>query len=500
MKRLLLSFAVIAAIAIAFAGTTSHAVARRARPSPSPSATPVPLPTATPEPPNIAIPRLQAEIRANPHDQEAMVELAGQYLGINRPDLTLPLTQQLLNSGDKTAQIYFLDGYAQQAQGQIANAINDLEQASTLDPTNVDVLANLANLYLAINRPQDAERVANRAVTFNKQAPEAYLSLGSVYSAESHYEDARIQFEKAFSLDKTSTKPLFLIAQTYVAQNKIPTALQTIDRALAVDPQSVDALVTRADLYAREHDDAQALLAYDDAIVAAPTDEQKVAITIRKATYLSQQHHDDQAAAIYAQLLTKYPNVALSYVAYGSFLAVQKHQEAQAIVQWRKALTIDPDSEDALRDMGEYALQHNQYGDAARYLKHLADVSPSATGYEMLASAYNGLHQYAQQRQACSESFSLKRSAETLSCIAGADFELHRYHEAAQIFDVLDSAAPGYLDQNPQLLFVAAKSYIGDRQRVKAIGAYRRRLAIVPKGSKAYKSVQQAMNSLSHHG
>jgi tetratricopeptide (TPR) repeat protein len=498
MKRLLFPLALVAAVAIAFAGTTSHAVARRSSATPSPSPTPVPLPTATPEPPNVAIPRLQAEIRTNPHDQEAMVELAGQYLAINRPDLTLPLTQQLLNAGDKTAQVYFLDGYAQQAQGQLGNAINDLEQASTLDPTNVAVLANLADLYLAINQPQDAERIANRAVTFNKDTPEAYLSLGSVYSAESHYDDARIQFEKAFSLDKTSTKPLFLIAQTYVAQNNIPMALQTIDRALAVDPQSVEALVNRAQLYAKANKTAQALVAFDDAIVAAPTDEQKVEITVSKAAYLQQQHQVDAAAQIYAQLLARYPNVALSYVAYGSFLAVERHQMAQAIVQWNKALSIDPDDQDALRDLGANALQHNEYSKAAGYLKHLTDVAPSAEGYEMLASAYYGLHDYAQQRQACSASFSLKRSAETLSCIASADFNLHKYHEAAQIFDVLDRAAPGFLEQNPALLFIAGKTYIGDRQPAKALGAYRRLLAIVPRGSKAYRSVQQAMNQLSH--
>ena len=499
MKRLLLPLVILCVAVATFASTTPQAVAKRPpAASPSPSPTPAPLPTATPEPANIAIPRLQARIRANPNDQEAMVELAGQYLGINRPDLTLPLTQHLIQIGDKTAQVYFLDGYAQQAEGQLDNAVQDLETASTLDPTNVAVLGNLANLYMAMNRMTDAERVANRAITFNPTVPDAFMALGAVYAAESHFDDARIQFEKAFTLDKTNTKPLFAIMQTYISQNNFAMALQTNARILAVDPGSVDALVAKADLYARQHDDVHALEAYDDATVAAPTDEQKVAIQVRKAQFLSQEHKEDQAVAIYQQLLTQYPNVALTHVAWGSYLATQRHQIDQGVAEWRKALTIDPDNEDALRDMGEYELEHNDATDAVTYLKHLVSVAPSSDGYELLASAYNKLRLFSQQRQACSLSFGIKRSPETLGCIGGADYELHNYREAAQIFDVLDSAARGYLDQNPELLYVAAKTYAANHERDKALYAYQRLLAIMPRGSQAYRNVQKAIADLNH--
>ncbi len=503
MKHFLFPILIIGALVVAFSGTTPDAVAslfstRHAASgaSPTPSPTTAPLPTATPEPANIAIPRLQAEIKANPNDQDAMTQLASEYLSINQPNLSLPLTQHLLAMGDKNAQVYFLDGYGQQADGQIGNAIADLEQASTLDPTNVAVLANLADLYLTVNQPADAERVANRAVTFNKTNPDAYMALGGVYSAESHYDDARIQFEQAFSLDKTDTKPLFAIVQSYISQNNIPMALQTVDRALVVDPNSVEGLVMKADLYGRQHDDVHASEAYDDAAVAAPTDEQKVAIEVRKAQYFVGEHKDAQAAAVFQELITKYPNIGLSYIGYGSYLAVTLHEVDEAVVQFRKGLAIDPDNEDGLRDMGEYELQHSDPSDAVTYLKHLADVAPSAEGYELLGAAYNRLHEYALQKDACSKSFVAQRSPETLGCIAGADYELHNYREASRIFDVLDSAARGFLDQNPQLLFVAAKTYAGNHERDKAIGAYERLLSMMPRGSKEYKSIQQALTHL----
>ena len=111
------------------------------------------------------------------------------------------------------------------------------------------------------------------------------MTLGSVYAAEQHYDDARAQFEAAFALNTKDTAPIFQIATTYAQQDNVPMALQTIARGLAIDPRNIQALVFKADLYARQHDDAHASEAYDDAIVAAPTDDEKVAIMMRKAAY-----------------------------------------------------------------------------------------------------------------------------------------------------------------------------------------------------------------------
>ena len=63
------------------------------------------------------------------------------------------------------------------------------------------ILAQLAEVYLKENRAADAERVAKRAVTFNKDQPVALMTLGSIYAAEQKYDDARAQFEAAFVIE-----------------------------------------------------------------------------------------------------------------------------------------------------------------------------------------------------------------------------------------------------------------------------------------------------------
>ena len=465
----------------------------KAAATPSPSPTPSTLPTASPEPPSVAIPRLRAKLQANPNDQQAMAELAAQFLQVNRPDLAMQLTQHLIQMGDKTAQVYYYDGFAASQLGNVPVAIYDLEQAANLDPTNMGVLAQLADMYIRTNRPADAERVAKRAVTFNKNEPGALVALGGVYASEQKFDDARAQFEAAYALAPKETPALFQIAQTYADQNNIPMALQTVDRALAVDPKSVQALTFKADLYSKQHDDAKASAAYDDAVVAATTDDEKVSIMLRKAAYFVSEKKYPQAEAIMVQAITQFPKVAQGFVAYGTYLATQKqYDKAQA--QWQIALGIDPDSAGALYGMGELAMQSGKGTDSVAYFKHYVAVSPDAQGFALLGQAYLLTKDYNGMKDACEKSFEIQKSPETLSCVAGADFELKNYKEAAAIFDALDKAAHGYIDRDGQLLYMAAKSYQAMNQCSKSKDIYDRLLAMpgLKNSPNQYKLVQKS--------
>ncbi|HEY1974928.1 MAG TPA: tetratricopeptide repeat protein [Candidatus Baltobacteraceae bacterium] len=498
MKRIVLTLLVALGCAVAsFAVTTPSAQAGlfsgKAKTTPSPSPSPSALPTASPEPPSVAIPRLQAKLKANPGDQQSAAQLAAEYLQVNRPDLTLQITQKLLQAGDKTAQVYYYDGFAAESIGNIPAALYDLEQASDLDPTNMGVLSQLADLYIKTKRDSDAERVAKRAVTFNKTEPMALETLGSVYANEGYYDKARAQFEAAFALEPKDVGPLYQIGTTYAQQNNIPMALQTIDRALAIDPKNVQTLTYKASLYADQHDDAKTSAAYDDAVVAAATDDQKVSIMMRKATYFIAEKKFAEGEAILKQATTEFPHVAQGFSEYGRFFATQ-HQWDKANAEWQQALAIDPDNAGTLLMLGTAAQQNGHTTEAISYLKHYTQVSPDAQGFAMLGQVYSQVHDYSGARDACGKSFEIQKNPDTLSCVAGADYELKNYREAAQIFDVLDRFARGYLDQNAQMLFIAAKSYSALSQCAKSHDAFKRLMNMpgLKQDSKQYAIVKKA--------
>lgn len=495
MKRYALIALAAAAFAIGVATTTPSAQAGLfgSKSTPSPSPVPSALPTASPEPPSVAIPRLIAKLKANPTDQLSMAQLAAEYLQVNRPDISIQYTQHLLQLGDKSTQVYYYDGLAQQQLGHGQAATYDLEQASNLDPTNLGVLSALADIYLRAGRANDAERVAKRAVTFNPKEPGALMALGSVYAAEQHFDDARAQFEAALLLNPKDTSPIFQIATTYAQQDNVPMAVQTIARALAIDPRNIQALVFRADLYAHQHDDAHASEAYDDAVVAAATDDEKVAILIRKAAYFVQEKKDAQGVAIFSQIVQQFPKISSGFAAFGDYYA-SVHQFDKAVQQWQAALALNPNESAALLGLGEVSMQGGKLNDSISYLRHYTEVSPDAQGFALLGLAYTRVRDYSGARDACSKSFEIQRSPETLGCVAGADFELKNYKEAAQIFDALDRAARNYVDSNPQFLYMAAKAYADTKQCAKAAATYKRLLAMpgLKKGSKQYNDVEKA--------
>lgn len=499
MKR----FALLFMLAIAFVGaavaTTPRAQAglfggSKATPTPSPS--PSALPTATPEPPSIAIPRLQAKLKANPNDQQAMAELAGQFLGISRPDLSIQLTQRLIQMGDKTAQVYYLDGVAQDQLGRADGAIADLEQARNLDPSNPGVLGQLVDLYLKANRFTDAENIANKNVILNKGDAQSLMTLGSVYAAEQKFDQARAQFQKASTMDPKNTAPLYQIATTYAQQNNIPVALQYVTQILALDPKDIQALVFKATLYASQHDDAKTSAAYDDAVVAATSDQQRQAILIRKAQYFAREKKEQQAQAIFQQAIAQYPTSAALHDAYGEYWVGQKNL-GNAQNEWRAALNVDKNDASALSNLGQALMQQGKINDAIAYLKHLTEVAPDPQSWAILGQAYSFVHDYGKSKDACAKSFDMQKNPATLACIGGADFEMKNYKEAAQIFDALDKGAQGFLDANPELLWVAGQSYEKQHEKSKALAAYKRLLPKMRKGSKEYNQVQKQIAMLS---
>jgi len=496
LKRILLVASFVAALgsALAFSGGTAHATLVAAAPTATPSATPAPLPTASPEPPQIAIPRLQAKLKANPNDRDAMIQLAGQFLGLGSPQAAqaaLQLTQRVMQLGTKTAQVYFLDGSAQLAVGNQNAAIADLEAASNLEPTNLTILGELARLYLQTKPPRfpDAERIANRAVTFNKEEPSAYTALGMVLAAEQKWDEARKQFEQAYTLNTKDITPLIQEAQTWVAQNTLPNALTAINRAIAADPKNVRALVFRAGVLAKENDIAGSAQAFDDSVAAATNEYEKAGIIVQKALMYGAAKQPKQAQAVFETAFKQYPAVSTLHTAYGEYWMANRNP-SRAEAQFVQAVHIDKNDTSALIDLAQMKMGQNKPADAARYLKQLADVAPSAQTFALLGQAYVSSHQYQLARTACAQSFQMARNPDTLACIAGSDYSIKNYKESAQLFTILDTQLKNYTSQHPDYLYMMGVDYEHTKQPAKACSAYSRLLKLMKPKTKEYRQIQ----------
>jgi len=462
----------------------------------SSSAAPAPSPTASAEPLDRAVPRLEAKIKSDPNDKASMQELAGDYLQLNRPDLALALTQKLITGGTKTAQIYFFDGFANGALGRQQQALADFESASNLEPTNAQVLSQLTNLYLRLNRPADAERIAKRAITFNKDDKSVYLTYGRVFAAEQKYEDARTQFEQAAKLDPKDPAPPTIEAQTYIDQNSVALASQLFDRALAIDPKYPEALLGRARVAAAGHD-VKTAVSYFDRLLAIQTDPtDKAAVVDAEAQVYAGEKMTGEADATYKRAIADYPSAPGAHIAYGDYLASIK-DSSRAEAEWTAALGPNRDNGDALFRLGELYGQQKQYAKATDSFKRYSTVQPNdPRGYFVLGQLYTLQNQNGPAHAAFAKAYEISRTPEALVALGQNDYASHNYPECAKIFEAFDRAAPQLIKQNPPLLFVMGQCYANTKQKDKARSAYQRYLALLPPGSAAATRVKKYLADL----
>lgn len=501
MKHLVRLFAAVLGTAIiSIVASTAGFSAPRATPpgaaSAAPTATPGPLPTATLEPAESAIPRLEAKIKANPNDKESLAQLASYYVGSGHPDKALPLTQHLLSLGDKSAQTYYLDGTANEGLGRVKEAIADYEQASNIEPTNAQILLTLTNLYMQTNRAPDAERVAKRATVFNPNDKRSWENFGLVLGQEKKYDEARQAFESAAKLDPKDATPVVLEARSYIDQGAIALALQLYDRALTVDPKNIDAIVGRARLLSASHDVKGSIAAYESLLPLLDSDEAKAAALIEEyRVYAAEKLTTDAETAI-KRAVSTYPKVAAVHLAYGDFLMGNKDQ-AGAAAEWTTALGDKRDNPDALKRLGDLAIQQNKPGDAQGFFYRLAQIQPNDPN---VFAAIGQLESYSKHfdkaRDAYRRSFELSHAPQPLAGLAFADFGLKNYKECGVISDALEKSAGDYLKSNPQFYLLMAKCYVGAGQKDKARAAYTHFGAFVKPGSQAQKDLQKLIRDL----
>jgi tetratricopeptide (TPR) repeat protein len=491
--------ATLAATLFLGAAAVISAAPRGAAPTPAPtaSATPAPLPTATQEPADLAIPRLEAKIKANPNDKDSLTELAGYYLGTGRPDKALVLTQKLLALGSKTAQVYYLDGISNQELGKIKEATTDFEQAANLEPTNAQVLLTLTSLYMQTNRASDAERVAKRATTFNPSDKRAWENYGLVLAQVKKYDEARQAFETAAKLDPKDPGPVVLEARSYIDQGAIALAMQLFDRALTIDPKSVDAILGKARLYVAGHNVKDAIATYESLLPMMTSDDARAAILVEEFRVYQNEKMTAETATAAKRVVDTYPAVAGAHLAYGDYLITNKDQ-AGAETEWKTALGPKRDNTDALQRLGDLALAQNKPAQALPLFYRLAELTPNDPNvYAEIGQVESFQHQYGKSREAYRRSFELQPTPQTLAGIGGSDFELKNYKECAQIFDAIEKNAADFLKQNPQFLFVMGKCYSNTNQKDKARLAYTRFKAVLKPGTAAAKDVQRLIDELS---
>jgi tetratricopeptide (TPR) repeat protein len=259
--------------------------------------------------------------------------------------LTLSTLVLALAAGCSRANVeslnYMNQGVALATQKQYVEAVQQLERATSVDPTNDQAFYNLAIVHMEMRKFERAKEDLSRAVSAAPQNAAYQEKLGTVLIELKDWSGAKKAFEKTVELEPSLFKAYFKLGQVLEELDNQQDALRRYTEAIEKGPSFLPAYNALGGLYAD--------LGYLDHSVQVCQSALKVA-----------QPGSDEAAKIHNLLGTVYQ---------------QQKKYDDAIQQFRQALEISPGLRDAVFSIGwTYAMQGNKE-EAKRYLKKFISIA-----------------------------------------------------------------------------------------------------------------------------
>lgn len=152
--------------------------------------------------------------------------------------------------GSSLGDLYSLRSYAHYKLGEIDQAIQDLQQATTLRPTNEEFLARLGSLYAMQGDYAAAIDAFDHALLEKPEWAEVRYERALAYTELQNFEFAIKDLELAIEQHYETACAYNQLGIVHKRQEQFLQALMDFDQATELNPELVYPYVNRAHLYA----------------------------------------------------------------------------------------------------------------------------------------------------------------------------------------------------------------------------------------------------------
>ena len=194
----------------------------------------------------------QRAVALYPDDPQERRLLASLQLMLHHPKEALETLQPILETRDSNAETLSLASSAYEDVGDTPNAVSTLRQAILLDPRDVSLYLDFANISFAHESFQVGIDVINEGLVLQPQAPQLYLARGVLYVQLAQYDQAEADFEKAQLLDPNESLSTAAAGLAAVQANDLDHALASVRSKLARKPNDPLLLYLQADVLAQK--------------------------------------------------------------------------------------------------------------------------------------------------------------------------------------------------------------------------------------------------------
>ena len=142
------------------------------------------------------------------------------------------------------------EGVVLASQKQYLQAVEKLQLATTVDPTNDQAFWNLAIVHMEMHKFQRARDDLQRAIDVNPDIAGYHEKLGTVLMELEDWEGAQERFERALALDDTLFKAHYKLGQVQERMDNPQEALREYTAAISSGPRFIEAYRSLGRLYA----------------------------------------------------------------------------------------------------------------------------------------------------------------------------------------------------------------------------------------------------------
>lgn len=312
-----------------------------------------------------------------------------RQLGTNEAAITGLLEQRPPN---ESAESSYLRGIIAWEAGRLDLAEELLTIAHQRNPAKVSPRAALAWVYLRSYRYDDVLRVAART---NKTVPDdsrLELLLGTTHNRLDNHDLAELHYKAAIQLDRTNTEAMLALAKVYRKANKGLRARRQLNVLLEVDPDNDDARELLAESFFQEGK-LDVSIAH---IVELAKRTDNPLTRARCEAFVA--HTRDPDLEAYRRVLSAAIEVhggdAATWLALAESYDPDRETQLQRAAL-EKALSLEPDNEDARRGLVRVHRRRLAFEEAAEQLENLLKIRPrSSSRWLQLIDLYWILQKY----------------------------------------------------------------------------------------------------------
>ncbi|UCB53954.1 MAG: tetratricopeptide repeat protein [Thiotrichales bacterium] len=274
--------------------------------------------------------------------------------------------------------------YLAQKNGNLDTALNRYKKAMTLDPDYLPTKYRLAEVYLDLNRPDDAYTLFSALADNPEYTAAASYGLGQVYMLKQEHQKAIEYFSRALEMQPRATKIHYPLAMSLRATGQTEKAKEHLKlfgkQEIVIKDKLVDALQALRNPASRHFAAAMTAVIRKDYATADSEfskgmeyepDNTNARTSYARVLYLNK--NKDEARTQLELVTTQDPDKSLAL-----FLLAMLYNESgdmePALELYQRVLALDPQHEGANFFLGNYYLHNKDYSKAIEHYR-LAIIS-----------------------------------------------------------------------------------------------------------------------------